>query len=346
MLIYIGLFFALLLGAFFTDKLQLKNKNKIYCFYAAIILIVVSSLRNNIGVDFVNYRSAYNALVYQNDFGDFEPGYILLELACYHIFIGFRGVIIFTSILIQGITVYMIYKESPNSIFSICIYIMLGYFYSSLNQIRLYCAISIFLVALPYVRKRQFKKFCFWTILAASFHFTALGMIPLYFLLNSRSLVRHLIVITLCSISALFLVNYIIDIGIKIFPKYSYYIHTHFNNGYGIKSLHRVFLIVLPQLMFWNMQKTNQKKQFYLKCGVYALVISLFQLQFQLFERFALYLSMPAACFGWPILIETFKQYTNRKYLSIAMISFLLIYQWYLWYRGWMGVFPYVSVFN
>ena len=71
MLIYIGLFFALLLGAFFTDKLQLKNKNKIYCFYAAIILIVVSSLRNNIGVDFVNYRSAYNALVYQNDFGDF-----------------------------------------------------------------------------------------------------------------------------------------------------------------------------------------------------------------------------------------------------------------------------------
>ncbi len=348
MSVYFGLLFFAIFCYFLCGKLKVKNKKIVFCFLSILSLGFVSAIRNEIGVDFHNYKTAYENLILFNNVGDFEPGFVFIESFCAKYFGGFRGIIVITSFLIQGLTLYYFYRESPDSCMSICIYIMLGYYYSSLNQIRLYCAISIFLIAILFLKKKKFLQYVFCILIAALFHYTVLCMIPLYYFLSADTILRarNFLFAFLCVISLIFLIDKILEWGIIVFPKYKYYLNTFFNKGYEIQSLHRVIFIILPFLLLNLSRKENETISFYFNVALYALIVSFFQLRFQLFERFALYLSLPAACVGWPMLVAGFQNAKTRMLLRILIYFFLIVYHFYLIYRGWMGVFPYISIFN
>ena len=338
MVTYYVLIVLLIIGYFFTYRIK---KTCLFFPYAFFLLIVVSGLRGNIGLDYNAYYSAFEQMKKGIGLSQFEPGYTLIELLFTKLNFPFQALILFTSILVQYFVIRSISRMSKAPLISVLAYIMIGYFYASMNQIRMYIAISISCYSLTLLHFR-FKYFIL-IIIACLFHYSALIMIPMYWLLKYNINSAQIITIIVLLFSSIFMVDLLIEIGIRIFPKYAYYLNSEFFDGYGIQSLHRPLFAVVPLLIYRKQLLSKESRNLiYINCGVYGFVLSLFQLQFQLAERFAIYMLLPAFIIGWPQIVSSNNNKNNRMAVSLCMFLFFGVYNFYLAVNNWMGVINYV----
>ena len=153
--------------------------------FAAIPLILVSGLRWGIGVDAQNYFWMFTNIHY-NLANHAEVGfYLLCQLVWY-----FTEDMSILFLLCAGITVAFVMlairQSSRNMLMSVFLYMGMGYFFYSLNSMRHFMAIAIFLYAYKHIRAGQFWRYAGWILLAASFQKVALVALPLYFILRIR----------------------------------------------------------------------------------------------------------------------------------------------------------------
>lgn len=345
MIIYLFLI-AFTFGAYFF-LYQFKNGRFWYCFFSFLLLTAISGIRRNIGVDYNTYLELYNRFLVDNFVGDFEPGFMFLEAVCIKLKIGFRGVLVISAVITQGYIMWAIYRKSPFPNLSVLMYITIGYYYATMNQIRMYIAISIGVFAVTLLAEKKIAKYFFLIIIASFFHYTALILIPAFLALNLPWRVRQLLISVGIGICAMFFIRPILKLGILIFPRYEYYLSSAFASGYGIQSLHRAMLIFVPFLMYRKyLLKQSKENLIYINCALYGFLLSIFQLQFQLFERFAIYLMLPALIIGWPQIVNCYKNGERRVLIEFFIFGLCMIYNFYILQRGWMGVVPFQSIFK
>lgn len=173
--------FAIILS-WLDAKKRLKDGLK-YAFY---LLIIISAIRYDYGTDYINYKNGFDyyanisniktAITQQYNM---EIGWIIL---C-KIFkpLGFYWLIAFISIIIN----YAYYKTIARYVqrdyyaLAICIYL----FYPDLfllgqSMLRQELAISMFLLAFPYIEKRKILRPIILLLIAISFHTSALILFP------------------------------------------------------------------------------------------------------------------------------------------------------------------------
>lgn len=148
------------------------KKREMALYLAMAILILMAGLRGlSVGTDTSHY--AY----YFTNFGEdasfthaLEVGYLALHLFVLKVF-GEYQVLVF---MISLITIFFVgmfaKKESVNPAFSMLCYVMLYFWFYSLNTARQFIAMSIVLVGLSCLRRGKTKQFILWVILAMSFH--------------------------------------------------------------------------------------------------------------------------------------------------------------------------------
>jgi hypothetical protein len=154
-----------------------------------LILFVICAFRGpDVDRDYNTYITAFN--------GDnlsvaiFEPTFVLISQV---INFFFRGNVIFLFIFYAligvVIKIYALTKLSTNIFVSILIYISYYFSLHEMTQIRIGAACTFFLLALPHLISRN--KLYFFGLIAISicFHFSALVLIPLWFL-DTRKLVK------------------------------------------------------------------------------------------------------------------------------------------------------------
>ncbi|WP_430074640.1 EpsG family protein [Priestia aryabhattai] len=165
--------------------------NRVFYFLLWFILLLVAGLRYNVGTDYLNYERAYN----NSDFWFSEIGFIWISKVMKYL--GFSSQLYFFAIalLIQVLVFKSLKKYTENSrvfYLSIFFFITLYYFNHSMNTLRQFIAIGIFMLNVENIIKRNFLKYNFFFIVAFLFHTSSIVFYPLYFLCKMSNKVIHM----------------------------------------------------------------------------------------------------------------------------------------------------------
>ncbi len=157
-----------------------------------ILPILLASCRYAVGTDYFTYFNAFQRLgkiplseyIELNgieEIGNYFVGYLGNKLDSYNVYLG----------IVAGLTlipIYLFLKRDKFDIdmgFSIFIFLCTA-FMTSFNIMMQMIAVSISMLSYRYIFKREFLKFLIIILLAASFHSTALLLIPIYFIWNKE----------------------------------------------------------------------------------------------------------------------------------------------------------------
>jgi transmembrane protein EpsG len=169
-----------------TDILEINKTNKlsIYHFVALIFICFVVGFRFEVGVDWKDYKNIYEALsldksmTFQDTYG--EWGYFIINKLLANL--DFNYTMMFFTLAL--ITWYFIFKSVPAILLPLILFFLFTdeFFFSSMNLVRQYVAMGIFLYSIKFIINRNLIKYLFCIALAMLFHTSALFLLFLYFL--------------------------------------------------------------------------------------------------------------------------------------------------------------------
>ncbi len=275
----------------------------------------------------------------------FEYGFSILNKVVSYFTNNFQLLIIICSFITIGFVSFSIYKNSTHKFYSFFLYITLSFYYSSFNLIRQGVSIAISLLGLKYLIERNFLKYLLVILIAASFHYSVLIMIPIYFIANINLTYKKFIFFLSFSFIVYIFLDDIVKFGIKIFPTYEPYLYTEFLQGKTFSSIILPLFIFLILIIFRKyILYQNKKNMIYLNIAYFCLLISLFQTKIGILDRFPYYLNA-ISIFSIPILIDCFKDRAQKNLVAGLIIIFGILYNIYSFISGFYGVVPYESIF-
>lgn len=152
---------------------------------SAAPLVLVSGLRYNVGTDYFNtYYTGFYRVLNGVNFDHFEIGYWILTKIV-QVFSDNAFVMLFLASLITIGFIFAAFRSLSNNVaFSIFLLFISRYYFISMNGVRQMMACAVLLFALKYAITRSFKKYFALCLLATSFHYSAIIVFPVYWLMN------------------------------------------------------------------------------------------------------------------------------------------------------------------
>jgi len=319
------------------NELIIKKKNnykKNAVIFLGVILILITGLRSpEISADYSNYdyifRYTIKSLTWKKILLGREPLFNLLmkivgELTDYNVVI--------LMLAVSAITVYFLLKyfyiETVNPIFCIFLLVSIGSYYTSFNTTRQYLAAALYVVAFKYACKRNLKKYLLTVVAISLIHFTALAMIPFYWLLNIRwNKVKNIginLLILLLIVVIFFEIGNVINSLVNI-----YYFNIDSNNPSlyeaSINPLNvlRPLLIYVIAVMFRKkLNLENAKENCLLNTSFFFLVFYLYSYRVTLFIRFT-YFFIPGSLVMLDRIISRVNK-DNRKIIYWLLFAFCI----------------------
>ena len=177
-MLYYILIVIIILAIF--SKISNKKAEKNWFLLAVIVLVGYSALRDGfLYPDISNYYDYFRGQ-YELDSENFGIGYKLLNDVCNLFSNSFQFELAIISIIVIYGYVKVIKEFSPYIWLSLILYV-LGSYYPSFFLLRQYIALSIFMLSIKHIIKREPIKFGIYAIIAISLHATAVVIVPLYF---------------------------------------------------------------------------------------------------------------------------------------------------------------------
>lgn len=231
---------AILFLAILAKASGKKVSRGLYVF-AILLLILFSALRNAfLYPDISNYYDFFNGqyLLSDENIGD---GYRLLNTVCHWFSSSFQFLLIVISILVVGVYGKVIKKYSPYIWLSLFLYILINY-YPSFFILRQNCAMAVALLSLKFIIQREPVRFGVCTLIAFSFHATALLVVPLYFLYSLKATKLNMF---LLAVGSVFFVAMFMSIAnyVNLFSAYyAHYFETEVEEGMWQRTLLKIYI--------------------------------------------------------------------------------------------------------
>lgn len=348
----------------------------------------LAAFRYKVGFDYYNYIDIFRQVGGSPSFGEalslqWENGFIALTWVITRItsdpvvIYGIYAALIYVPVM------YFIYVYCDNAWLSTWLYVTLTFFYGSMNFIRQHVACSITLLGYRFLKEKKYVHFLIFIIIAATFHKTALILIPVCVLCHIRLDKKWGIFYSSATLAAFMVsrpfLNWLTQYVFK-----SYHNSVYINSGLEMSYLLMPFMafgVCLALKPFW--EKRDKDAVMLMNMTAYSAMIWLFIVRHLILERFSLYvyiyviIAIPSAisCLlaGPEVhaqIEETKKRVDGYKgkapkeltakmkelvmtvsdgkkfYWSAvaAVLFFTLIYNQFGFYRGFHNVFPYKSV--
>jgi len=169
------------------DEKKMHSFRKYYTIYCGILVFLVSAFRDfSVGTDIASYIKNYLALTTSFDEIEWsiktEIGFLLYNVLLKKLCVSARMYIIITSAFFTYVFSRFIYKFSNNIGLGFLIHITIGLFAMSFSGIRQTFAICFILLAFEQIKNKKLIKFIVLWIIAVSFHYSAIIMLPLCFI--------------------------------------------------------------------------------------------------------------------------------------------------------------------
>ena len=185
-----------------------KNKTKVGIYAAYLILVLLSIIRYDIGNDYLHYTELIRYSAYQFQFNDHVPlsdetrepliyilTYIFKDTTYPYVWV--LGI----HFIISLFFLYKAFEENASHFIGIMLFFIYGILFVYWDQVRQAVAISIIIYAIKYIKEHNFLKYFLFVLLAATAHYSALLLLPFYFVNKIRP--RKFIYITIILVLAL-----------------------------------------------------------------------------------------------------------------------------------------------
>jgi len=197
-MLYYGAIILASIFAFLAQKIKYyKNGKKgvhpLFWILSFVCLLVPVAFRGN-GVDHQSYIKFYNAisefgLNYFKIYNGFpEPLFVVINVIA-----GYLGDFQYVYMISAFISLFFTYKAFARKIEEIslplCIFLFSTLFYLTLfGLVRICIAVGIITYAYRYIEERNLMKYSIYIIFATLFHYSAIIMLPFYFIFKSNYL--------------------------------------------------------------------------------------------------------------------------------------------------------------
>lgn len=290
---YIMMAVILGLGFILSYKSQTKLKSLIFLGISFIMLVVVASIRYEVGDDYYNYMTIFNTLkdkpLTEAITYNYEPGFFLWCKFIQLFTPNFQWFYALSAIATTACVFWFIYKESKLPFLSVYLYMTLMFYYWSLSIMRQIFAAAICTLSIKFIREKKFIPFLLIVLLAASFHKSALIMLPIFFIaqikFNWKSVSIFGGAALLCFIFANDIMNLVVNLLGSAYTDASKYAQ----GSLIIYGIFPTFVFATAWCFKKKLLEQDPTNNVYLNFMFYSCVISLFIARVFIVERFAVY---------------------------------------------------------
>ncbi len=305
-----------------------------------ILIFVFISLRYNFGNDYNEYLKIFNSLSNSKTidieflfFQFYEPGWIFLnwifkDLGFFimNIFLAFFSCLIYYRFIKKYITKEYYWL-------SLFIYIFFpGFLLIQSSAMRQSVALMLFLFSIDYINKKYIWRYFITIIFAGMFHYSALLLLPAYFLVFFNKKIRLILgsVLFLTYLSLFVfgekLAPLFQTLMLNITDKYeSYQDQGNVNSGFGFIYFTLLFIIVLL-----HDHKQIKEVALLFKIAILSFFIIPLGLIIEMSGRFAMYFS-PATIVVYPNILASMKN-AYVKYFFISILMVFTLYQFLMFF--------------
>lgn len=260
--VYVASIFARLNVKEKTFESNYKNYNNIFILISLVSLIVISGFRYKSGTDFHTYTEIYMLAPKTNLSDATDIGFLIICKILNRISLDPQLMFLVTSIIINILIVNTLRKKSTSYELSMWLYINTFAYYSTFNGVRQWVAAAIVFSGSEYLFKRNFKKYLIVVILASLIHASAIVMLVIYFIVNSKPFSLRNLFIIISFIGAIFLYIPFVNLLFKLLQgtQYAYYFNVVKDSTNGVNPI-RIIVYLLPVILFALFYKKLNKKK-------------------------------------------------------------------------------------
>lgn len=253
----------------FDNENQDIDKMQIIIFWFITFLLIIIAGFRPIGIDkdSESYYTLINMITSGVDLSSrLEIGFIyivkLFNLLFHNYLI--RSLLLFFAFLGVFIKMYAIKNSSKSIALSLVVYVSLYFILLEMTQIRAGISVSFFLWSVVDIEKKRFVPFLIKAIIAISFHYTAIIILPLYILSNKKEHTMFWCMLPIIGILSrvLNIFDYIYILGIKFLPSIiagrlnGYYSMLQNGTFKSSSMLHSFYLaVLLLYYILWVLKK-------------------------------------------------------------------------------------------
>lgn len=297
--------------------------NRWLCAAIFLILTALSVCRIASGNDYWGYVHMFS-LIHQNRTVSSEIGFNGIVYLMQEIFGVGKYLPIFAlfSVLTVFFFVKTIYDQGECFLFSMFLFLMNGYYFSSFNSVRFYFVLGIAMYSMKYVIREEYGKFIFWILLAALFHKTVLVVIPVYLVakwLAGIKLKKWHVIAALFLVSSLYWARDIYrEIIFRIYP---FYENSQFDKvDYSITNIGKCAgTLLLAACCYKSAIKDNIRNKFYLYLTVVSTILYICGAFIPEVSRICYYM-MISQIFLIPNMLKSMKEGIWKKLFTIGVV--------------------------
>jgi len=317
-----------------TKRLSKKQKNTLFLIIAFIIFAILMASRDfNTGSDTKMYirtfltfsQNKWNSTIWG---GYFEPLYAILNILLSYVSQNPRIIIVATSFVISYSFYKFIKDNSENYLLSVLIFIGLLFFYTSMNTIRQFMALSVILLGFKFVKNKKIIPFLITILIAYLFHSSALVGLLLYPMYNMKYTHTRVLIIFAIAIVANVFVSDLINYIYQMIGRINYY-----DSRVGQENIANLIYMIIYLVMFlfslFEIKKNKSdysKKGFNLYVFVISSAISLIAMNMNILARVTTYFNVFSIICLPNIIEDNIKKINNKVVVNSIVVLFLILY--------------------
>ena len=340
------LYFLLILASLSGGLLPSKNQ-KTYLWTIGAFCWLLASLRYVTGFDYRMYETIFQTVAEAGLSGlsQIEPGYLLLNLLVSRLGGDYRVFLFLFHLLFLVLVFAWIGRYSSTPWISVYLFLVLQYLALSMNFLRQALAAAILLWIYPFLKQRRFLPSCGIILLASCFHWSALIMAPLSFLLCLRPSKRHYGLAGAAAGMA-YLLDPLLCAVIARIPKYQHYLGGIYWQGNSVLYLLLpvgCFLFALPLIKQAVEEPTASPVL--ANSVFYSLLIQLFITRHFILERLSIYIAF-FSLLALPEAALLPGRHLTAKRRTILLLAGGFAYFLFAASQGFHGVYPYRGIWD
>lgn len=338
MYIFIGIFI------FLTGILKRK---KITILLLILLLSIISSVRYNVGGDYISYKWIFNT-IQSGEVVDIEKGYYILNkiIPNYSLLL---FIVTFFSLFLIFFALREIFQGFEIFLFSMYVYFY--YLQWNLGTIRQGISIAIFILSITFLQRKKYIKYCFIILSACLFHKTSIILLPL-FLLPFFSWKFWLTTFSILIFLKDLIIRTIFNMIIHLNMPYVSYVSGSIKNSFGFQNIGFIFIgrIIMYFIFLTCLKKFKNKftkeEGNYLKLlnklFLCMLFLNLFLKDFGIAMRMVKYFEVLCLISMIWIILKIFK---NKKLIKVCFL-FLGVVYFFNYIRISETYYPYETIFS
>ncbi|PEB56271.1 capsular biosynthesis protein [Bacillus pseudomycoides] len=326
-IVFILSFFARYFAMPVNTGPTLIKPNQLLVLIAALTLVLVAGLRDNIG-DTYFYMHAYTVTDFNWEYiqNNKDMGFNIFQMILQEYTDDPQVMIFITALITNILIVFILYKYSRLIDLSLYVYITSGMYLTSMNGIRQYLAAAIIFAATTYILDGNWKKYTIIILFASTFHQSALVLIPIYFLIRRKAWSATTFILLFLAVLIVIGFNQFSEVFFAAIGDTQYGHYKDFHEG-GANIL-RVAVDAAPLILAYlgreKLRELFPKSDYIVNMALLGCVFMIISTQNWIFARFSIYFGLyQLILIPWVVKLFTEK---DQKFVYYAILVCYFVY--------------------